>query len=502
MPDSIPVEAWFPSLKTLARRGWRFLVDLRTPAGRRAIKERGGYQGAIFHAWLFPITRHGKLLMLSFAVTALPASISVDVPIYEVSVGVVCLLLSATTVGSWYRFARTGLTGSFPSTVVAGDALRGSFRVANRSWVALYDLGIGCFLPPRAFKTVDSARIVPQVPPGGSAELAVVLQTKRRGRYALPPVRVFTLFPFGIGRNELARLRPGTVTVLPRPARVRLPLDARIASSADDGDPSRRGQADPTDYLGSREYVPGDDIRRVDHRAWSRWGRPVVREFAVPSASGPVVVFDARLPGGLSANWKEVAGSEAAGDVMTGFAAEAKGWRRAWSGFWRRAHRWIDHGARRVEAWFPVLSGARRRYRDEVLEASVSLVAGLLAEWSGGAKGVRFHCGAWADPVEIGPGATPFEAVWDRLADPLTATITPNALAAAILANESTAGADVHWITGEHDAATREAVARLEAGGARVSVVRVTREGAAPAGIERVQCVTPRSVREGVVHVA
>lgn len=502
MPDSIPVETWFPSLKSLARRGWRFLGDLRTPAGRRAIKERGGYQGAVFHAWLFPITRHGKLLMLSFAVTALPASISVDVPIYEVSVGVVCLLLSATTVGSWYRFARTGLSGGFPATVVAGDALRGSFRVANRSWVGLYDLGIGCFLPPRAFKTVDSARVVPHVPPGDSAELAVVLQTKRRGRYALPPVRVFTLFPFGIGRNELARLRPGTVTVLPRPARVRSPLDAHTTSPSDEGDPSRRGQADPTDYLGSREYVPGDDIRRVDHRAWSRWGRPVVREFSVPSASGPVLVYDARLPAGLPANWTDLSVTGAAGNAITGFVPREKGWSRAWQGFWERTRRLAGRGARRLEAWFPVLSGAKRRYRDDVLEASVSIVVGLLEEWSGGANVVRFHCGTWAEPIEIGPGATSFEAVWDRLADPLTKPVAPEAIAAAILADETKLRADVCWITGERDAATREAVARLEEAGARVRLVWVTRAGGGLAAAERVQCVTPRSIREEVVHVA
>src|SRR5690606_31114912 len=33
------------------------------------------------------------------------------------------------------------------------------------------------------------------------------------------------------------------------------------------------------EYIGNREYVPGEPIRRLDFRAWARTGRPVVREY-------------------------------------------------------------------------------------------------------------------------------------------------------------------------------------------------------------------------------
>jgi hypothetical protein len=486
LPESTVINKPFPRDESSflpsvwLRKGARFLGDLRTSAGRQAIKERSGYQGAWFHAWLFPITRHGKLLMLSFALTALPASISVDVPIYEVSVGVVCLLLSATTVGSWYRFARTGLTGSFPASVVAGDPLRGSFRLTNRSWVDLHDIGIGCFLPPRSIQAVDPSRVVERVARGESVELPVVLATRRRGRFKLPPVRVFTLFPFAIGRNELARMQTGAVTVLPRLARVGASLDARASSFAEDGESFRRGVADPTDYLGSREYVPGDDIRRVDHRAWSRWGRPVVREFGVPSSAAPVLVFDCRPPVALPADWA------AKVDVAPSVTV------------WQRLRRVVIRAVRHLESAIPGLTGARRRYRDEVFEAAVSLVAGLLSEWSGGTRNVRFVCSAWPEPVEVGPGATSFESVWDRLADSLTARSDPARLVDTLAAEFALVEAEIHWITGEYDGQTRDAVARLTAAGARVRVVWVRRGGTVP---EQVRTITPRAVREEVVHV-
>ena len=33
------------------------------------------------------------------------------------------------------------------------------------------------------------------------------------------------------------------------------------------------------EYIGNREYVPGEPVRRIDFRSWARLGKPVVREF-------------------------------------------------------------------------------------------------------------------------------------------------------------------------------------------------------------------------------
>ena len=146
--------------------------------------------------------------------------------------------------------------------------------------------------PPGDWEISPQTPMVELLRGGESVTLLVKLRPWKRGDFAMTPVRVFTLFPFGIGRNELGRCRNGLVRVLPRRL---LLLDVRLPSQLAGEmhgtfEQYRTGQS--MDYIGSRDYFPGDDIRRIDFRSWARLGKPLVREFSAPRSQRIALILD------------------------------------------------------------------------------------------------------------------------------------------------------------------------------------------------------------------
>ena len=465
------------------RRLGRWLGEASTAAGRARLMERSGFQGALFHSWLFPITRHGKLLLCAFAMTALPAGISLDVPMYEVTVGVVCLLVVTTGVGSLYRLARTTVSGSFPATVVAGEMV-GLFRVENRSRVNLYDVAIGCFRPPRALTPLSDESAWGRVGAGTGIELPVQLMSSRRGRYRLPPVRVYSLFPFGIGRTEVARLPWSSVLVLPRVPRVEFSAATGAMDVAEDASELKRGRTDATEYLGSRDYVLGDEPRMIDHRAWARSGRPVVREWGVPAQRGCVVVLDDRAAAHLPTPWPGLSRARA-----TGSEPEEWLWRifvpigQATRNWWRRQVAWLE--------WWTE-AATLPAYRSLAGDAAAGLVCGLVADRTSRRESCQLVCGPGSERV--------FEAAWEFLAELLFAgarTVEPLEKRLATLLE---AGPREIWlVTCRPDEESQGLVARLREAGHTVRPLAISVQGArAPDGFT---AVAVEAVAGGVVHV-
>jgi uncharacterized protein (DUF58 family) len=56
---------------------------------------------------------------------------------------------------------------------------------------------------------------------------------------------------------------------------------------------SRVGES--MEYIGNREYIPGEPARRLDFRSWARLGRPVVREFQEEYYCHVALILDTQL---------------------------------------------------------------------------------------------------------------------------------------------------------------------------------------------------------------
>lgn len=118
--------------------------------------------------------------------------------------------------------------------------------------------------------------------------------TARRGRITLGPLRLRRIGLAGLVQRVDLAAGVTTVRVLPRvlPLRAMPDGSARWVAGSDD-----RVANGGTDLVGMRDYLPGDDLRRLHWATTARTGRLMVREDADPSLGSITVLLDDREPG-------------------------------------------------------------------------------------------------------------------------------------------------------------------------------------------------------------
>ena len=134
---------------------------------------------------------------------------------------------------------------------------------------------------------------------GGSYVLEYEAELPKRGVYAFGPALVEFTDPLGLWKRVEAIGGESEVVAFPRPwGRVRIPLRARYTGPWPGEVPSRRSGRG-TEFYGLREYVPGDELRRVNWRATARLGRLVSNEYVEERVTDVLLVVDAGLRGVL-----------------------------------------------------------------------------------------------------------------------------------------------------------------------------------------------------------
>lgn len=118
------------------------------------------------------------------------------------------------------------------------------------------------------------------------------LPTERRGLVNLGPVRFEANDPFGLTLRRFSAASTGQLVVYPEV----IPIAPAPPSPATD----RRSNSDVPEFLGGRSeefhalrnYVPGDDIRRINWAASARHDELIVREDEAPTQNHLTVIFD------------------------------------------------------------------------------------------------------------------------------------------------------------------------------------------------------------------
>ena len=146
--------------------------------------------------------------------------------------------------------------------------------------------------------TLDDPHVAPtslyvtKVSPGERVELVTVRPARKRGVQEATPVTLRSAAPFGVAERRRTLTVAGSTIVLP-PV---LPLGS-LPFLASASDPSRRSRPDPhrgsgPEYLGIREYRPGDSPRHVHWPSTARTGTVMVRELEEERSQRLTIVVD------------------------------------------------------------------------------------------------------------------------------------------------------------------------------------------------------------------
>ena len=253
------------------------------------------YRRLFHYLWTFKTTDAGKCLLVGTLLATSMGSATLDIPLYYL----VCLLAATVLVGFLGGLAlrpRISLRGALPGRAVAGHAFTSRFYATNEGRWAAYDLSVGLFPLPTAVRQDVRDGQIRRLAKAETTALHVTVHPLRRGYYRLPQLYPYTVFPFNVFRSAS---RPGPATsllVLPsfEPLEgVDLPLTRRYQPG---GIAVASKVGESPEYIGSREYRPGDAARDIDYRSWARLARPIVREYQEEYFCRIALVLDTFVP--------------------------------------------------------------------------------------------------------------------------------------------------------------------------------------------------------------
>ncbi|MDB6079635.1 MAG: hypothetical protein JWO82_3382, partial [Akkermansiaceae bacterium] len=162
---------------------------------------------------------------------------------------------------------------AFVTRTEPGEGERNAFDrfFAWYRWVWLTEIRLN-FRPPKESPQINVKGL-------GKATVIMELTPIRRGIIRLGDLRVLVPEPLGLFQRCIrVRATADTLAVLPQRYRLppfELPGSARFQPG---GDSASRNSGPSGEFIGLREYQPGDPLRLIHWATWARTGRPVVRE--------------------------------------------------------------------------------------------------------------------------------------------------------------------------------------------------------------------------------
>jgi uncharacterized protein (DUF58 family) len=201
----------------------------------------------------------------------------------------VAAALLVSTAIALFEKARVRLELPLPRRVTAGRTvtLRGRL-VPERDAAGEVLIGFPSRRRPRAVSMTPWQLAVP----AEAREISFEMRVASRGRFELRPPTVRSLDPFGMVGGSARR--PNVHVLLAHPPifpfdELRLDTGRRLQPG---GIPLLSSTGDAVEFVGTRDYRPGDALRRIHFRSWARRGAPVVKEYQEEYVSRVALVVD------------------------------------------------------------------------------------------------------------------------------------------------------------------------------------------------------------------
>ncbi len=293
------------SVMTLVRRVIRFLrrfdkIFFDGPAiynyPGRAIDGYRSVNVMVAH-WIraFGVSRFtpaGRILILATAYFLLGGMLTLLMPIYLLSITLLCLFLVDIAIGWWLR-PSLEIRRIMPESASANVPIQLDYTIKNRSSRPALDVFVDTVPFQSAVTLVRDRAFISALKPNETETVANEIRIHRRGQFMLPLPVADTSFPFGLWR--WGSHGPANRPILVYPdytplAALSLPHAHSDHSAGHMAYSSSAGQA--MEFLGCREFRYGDNPRHIHSRSWARLAQPVVKEFSDEHTQHCLVYID------------------------------------------------------------------------------------------------------------------------------------------------------------------------------------------------------------------
>jgi len=233
------------------------------------------------------ITLPGWVFLTAFVLT-LAAAINTGFNLLYIVVGVIAAFLMVSYVMAKWSVRTLRASAEAPASAHRGLPFTVTLRIENRKW-----------LMPSLMLRVEqwgvarrSRGFVASLPAKSAAVVRISQQLDRRGAHALPSYTLVSSFPFGL--IEAWRHLPVDAEVLVYP-RIRPLRTTAAEQTAGSRYRARASSGDGDEYFSIREYLPGDDIRKISWKATARTGHLMVRELSRENSRFVTFLLDTRM---------------------------------------------------------------------------------------------------------------------------------------------------------------------------------------------------------------
>lgn len=210
--------------------------------------------------------------------------------LFAMSAALVCLRLVSLWLGK-RKLRGLEARRELPPTLTVGERASAVLTVTNRASTRKVFFTVRDLLPEGLGPLDTSEQPVAILGGGQSVTLQQAIEPLRRGLYAADKVELSTADPLGLRRFTRYLAAPAETVVYP-PV-LRLPYLWPVSSQGPRAiRPRRRLRGGGEDFYGVRDYVPGDDPRRISWPTTARRGRLVIAEKEQPESLHGLIVLD------------------------------------------------------------------------------------------------------------------------------------------------------------------------------------------------------------------
>ncbi len=149
-------------------------------------------------------------------------------------------------------------------------------------------------VPPELTLICGTNHTIVSLAPGETVGLTYAVSPTVKGDYHIGPLRARALDPLGLGVEDVTVADGNAIVVAPGMENLaRVPLGPRRTRPWF-GHVASRQIGVGTEFWGMREYVPGDDVRRINWKASARLDRLFSNEYEGERSGDVVIILDAR----------------------------------------------------------------------------------------------------------------------------------------------------------------------------------------------------------------
>lgn len=225
----------------------------------------------------------------SITLLVIGAFLVLFMPFYAVQwVGYLCVGVVALSY-AYSRMIQAGLTIEREELALRAyqhQVVTIRIRIANRSLVPIPHLVV-TDNPGSLYSGNENARLL-SLRAGERAELVYHIRGMNRGAYRIGPISVRFSDPLGLYPVAITIPNEARLVVYPRIYPIEMPVHRGLPAGSITT--TSRIYEDPTRYRSVREYVPGDEIRRVNWKASARLGALHSTEW-LPTINVPVMIL-------------------------------------------------------------------------------------------------------------------------------------------------------------------------------------------------------------------